>query len=91
MVLNVYTTPEGRFVLLPIDGSGLQAALRSHGPLEYCARIEQDDYPYPELWTRVSTELAERRFALLDATVGKWLMELDCPTAGLTPGATSAA
>ena len=66
-------------MLRPTVGPGLLAALRGHGPLEYCARIDPADYPYPELWARVSQELTERHFALLDAAVGKWLMELDCP------------
>ena len=78
MLLNVYTTADGRFLLVPECMSASLEARRLHGPLEFCVRIDSRDYPYPELWLRVLSEIDEQMFAVLEPAVGKWLMELEC-------------
>jgi hypothetical protein len=78
MELNVYTAGDGRYVLVPECMKASLEARRLHGPLEFCVRIHSADYPYPELWRRVQAEIDDHMFAILDLSVGKWLMELEC-------------
>jgi hypothetical protein len=78
MLLNVYTTADGHFMLVPDCMAASMDARRLHGPLEFCTRIDSHDYPYPELWLRVTAEIDEHSFAILEPAVGKWLMELEC-------------
>ena len=85
MVLTVCTRPDGSYVLMPESAKAMQAASATHGPLEFCERIDSDEFPIPSIWGRVFAEIEENQFAVIQPAIGRQLLGIDC--AGITDAA----
>lgn len=78
VIFNVYTRPDGAYLLVPDCMLTPLEAEATHGPLTFCETIDSDRYPVPALWERVMDEIDQMSFAVLQATVGRQMLDLDC-------------
>ena len=78
MRFNVYTRPDGAFLLVPDCMTASREAEALHGPLAFCDTIDSDEYPVPALWDRVAAEIDQLSFAVLQPAVGRQMLGIDC-------------
>jgi hypothetical protein len=81
MTYDIYTRRDGSFLVLP----GVRATNREvealHGPLQFCETVDAAAHPLPGLWERVDAEIEQHAFAVLQAVVGRQLLDLHCHAA----------
>lgn len=78
MIFSVYTRSDGACLLVPECMTAPHAAESRYGPLKYRARIDSGDFPVPAIWDRVSAEIDDHFYAVLQAAVGHHLLGIDC-------------
>jgi hypothetical protein len=78
LIFNIYTRPDGAFLLVPECMEASRAAEVQHGPLHFCGTINSSEHPVPALWNRVLSETDDHSFAVLQESVGKQLLDIRC-------------
>ena len=79
MKFDVYTRPDGAYVLVPDCLQASREAQRLHGPLTFCDTVDTEHAALPRpFWEQLIAEIDTRSYAVVPMQTGQRLLGIDC-------------